>query len=230
MSIADNLKRIEERISLSAEKSGRKREDITLCAVTKKVDSSACLELMSLGAKNLAENRVQSLLEKYETIGNNVDWHLIGHLQTNKVKYIAPFVKLIHSVDSIHLLKEIDLKAKANDRVIDCLVEVNVSGEESKFGIKPDECESFIEKASEFKNVCLKGLMTIAPRQEKKGDNSKYFYELNKMFLDLKDKSYENTDFKYLSMGMSLDFEEAILEGANIVRIGTALFEGYETK
>ena len=224
MSIADNLKRIEEKITYSAEKSGRKREDITLCAVTKKVTSAEAEEILSLGVKNLAENRVQSLCEKYDVIKDRADWHLIGHLQTNKVKYIADKAELIHSVESIRLLEEINLRAKKADRVQNILLEVNVSGEESKFGVRPDEVWAYLEKMAEFENVSLKGLMTIAPIPEKKGDNRKYFYELNKLFVDIKEKKYDNVSMEFLSMGMSLDFEDAILEGANIVRIGTALF------
>ncbi len=230
MSISENLKKIEEKIAQSAQKSGRSREDITLCAVTKKVDVPACFELLSSGVKNLAENRVQSLCEKYETVKDEADWHLIGHLQTNKVKYIIDKVKLIHSVDSLHLLKEIDLRAKKAERILDVLLEVNVSGEESKFGISPDEVDSFAESFSQRDSVRLKGLMTIAPVSQKKGDNRKYFYELNKLFVDIGQKKYDNVSMEYLSMGMSLDYEDAILEGANIVRIGTALFEGYEIK
>lgn len=230
MAISDNLKGIDEKIAEAAQKSGRKRDDITLCAVTKKVDVLACRELLKLGVRNLAENRVQSLLEKHEVIENSARWHLIGHLQTNKVKYIADKVSLIHSVDSLHLLKEIDLRAKNAGRVLDFLLEVNVSGEESKFGISPLEAEHFCEKMHEYENVRLKGLMTIAPIPEKKGDNRKYFYELNKLFIDIGQKKYDNVSMELLSMGMSLDFEDAILEGANLVRIGTALFTGYEQK
>ena len=224
MAICDNLKRIQEKIDNAAQKSGRKSEDITLCAVTKKVDSASACEILSLGVKNLAENRVQSLCEKYDVIKDNADWHLIGHLQTNKVKYIADKVKLIHSVESIRLLEEINLRAKKANKIQDILLEVNVSGEESKFGIKIDEVQGYLEKMADYENVSLKGLMTIAPIQQKKGDNRKYFYELNKLFIDIGQKKYDNVSMEFLSMGMSLDFEEAILEGANIVRIGTALF------
>ncbi|MBP3337655.1 MAG: YggS family pyridoxal phosphate-dependent enzyme [Clostridia bacterium] len=224
MAISDNLKRIEEKIELCAQKSGRKREDITLCAVTKKVTEKEAIETLSLGVKNLAENRVQSLCEKYDVLKDAADWHLIGHLQTNKVKYIADKVKLIHSVESIKLLDEINLRAKKADRILDVLLEVNVSGEESKFGIRPDEIWEYLEKMAEYENVRLKGLMTIAPIPQKQGDNRKYFYELNKLFIDIKEKKYDNVSMEFLSMGMSLDFEDAILEGANIVRIGTALF------
>jgi len=224
MAISDNLKRIEEKIELCAQKSGRKREDITLCAVTKKVTEKEAIEILSLGVKNLAENRVQSLCEKYDVLKDAADWHLIGHLQTNKVKYIADKVKLIHSVESIKLLDEINLRAKKADRILDVLLEVNVSGEESKFGIRPDEIWGYLEKMAEYENVRLKGLMTIAPIPQKQGDNRKYFYELNKLFIDIKEKKYDNVSMEFLSMGMSLDFEDAILEGANIVRIGTALF------
>lgn len=224
MSVSDNLKRIEEKINNAAIRSNRKREDITLCAVTKKVDAEKAEEILKLGVCNLAENRVQALCQKYEAIKSGAVWHLIGHLQTNKVKYIADKVSLIHSVDSFKLLDEIDLRAKANGKVLNVLLEVNVSGEESKFGIKPDFAHEFAARLGDYENVRLKGLMTIAPIPEKKGDNRKYFYELNKLFVDIGQKKYDNVSMEYLSMGMSMDFEDAIIEGANIVRIGTALF------
>ena len=224
MSISENLKRIEEKIAAAAEKSGRKRDAVTLCAVTKKVDTSAAEELLSLGVRNLAENRVQVLCEKYEDIQNRAIWHLIGHLQTNKVKYIIDKVSLIHSVESVKLLEEINLKAKAKNKVMDVLLEVNVSGEESKFGIKPHLAHEFAAQMEKYENVRLKGLMTIAPVPEKAGDNRKYFYELNKLFVDIGQKKYDNVSMEHLSMGMSLDFEDAVAEGATLVRIGTSLF------
>lgn len=225
MSISDNLRKIEENIALYAEKSGRTKEDIILCAVTKTVGVPECRELLSYRVQHLAENRVQMLCQKYEEIADGATWHLIGHLQTNKVKYIIDKVKLIHSVDSLRLLEEINARAKSIGKKQDVLLEVNISGEESKFGIKPSFAESFLDKFEDFQNVHLKGLMTIAPRPEKKGDNRKYFYELNKLFHKIKEEQYKNVSMEYLSMGMSLDYEDALLEGANIVRIGTALFE-----
>lgn len=225
MSISENLKRIDEKISAAALKAGRKREDVTLVAVTKKVGVPEAEELLRLGETHFGENRVQSLCEKYEAIGARADWQLIGHLQTNKVKYIIDKVSLIHSVDSVRLLEEINLRAAAAGRVADVLLEVNVSGEESKFGITPGEADGFAARFCEYESVHLKGLMTIAPLPEGRGANRKYFSALHRLYDDIAAKGYENVSMELLSMGMSRDFEDAISEGASLVRIGTALFE-----
>jgi len=180
--------------------------------------------VMDAGVLTLGENRVQSLLDKYEVLGDKPCWHLIGHLQTNKVKYIADKVSLIHSVESLKLAEEIDKKFRDAKRIAEILVQVNVSGEESKFGITPCDTFTLIEEISRLQNVKVKGLMTMAPLIATPDECRRYFHDLKKLSLDIKDKKYQNVDMQHLSMGMSGDYKEAILEGATIVRVGSALF------
>jgi len=222
--IADNLYKIKEKIEKAAISSGRKADDITLVAVTKTVGVEECKTLLSLGHNIFGENRVQALNEKYEVIKDDAIWHLIGHLQTNKVKYIMDKVTLIHSVDSIHLAQEIDRLAEKKGMVKDILLQVNVSGEESKFGMEKEDLFPTLETASGLKNIRVRGLMTIPPVSPAPGANRKYFAELYRLFEELKNQSGSNIFADYLSMGMSDDFEDAILEGANIVRVGRALY------
>lgn len=222
--IRENIKRVRDEICETAIKCGRNPDDITLCAVTKTVDAAAAQEVLDSGVTVLGENRVQALLEKYEVLADKPEWHLIGHLQTNKVKYIADKISLIHSVESFRLAEEIDKKAKQADKIQDILIEVNVSGEASKFGIRPEETEKLLEQISGFGNICVRGLMTIAPLPEKEGENRKYFSKLRELFVDIQSKKYDNSNMDILSMGMSRDFKDAIKEGATIVRVGTALF------
>ena len=223
--ISDNVKRVFEKMEKAATLSGRSLDDITLVGVTKTVTATEAKELMDAGVKNLGENRVQSLLDKYDVLGNEPVWHLIGHLQTNKVKYIADKVSMIHSVDSLRLAEEIDRQFEKAERCADILVQVNVSGEESKYGITPDETFRFIESISEFKNLSVKGLMTMAPLLANPDECRKIFYDLHKLAVDIDRKKYDNICMEHLSMGMSGDFYEAILEGATIIRVGSALFQ-----
>lgn len=225
-----NLEKVQERIKAAAENAGRKFEDITIIAVTKTIEPEKIVKIIDCGMKDLGENRVQELCEKYDIIKKECNWHLIGHLQTNKVKYIIEKVALIHSVDSIELAKEIQLRASKINRVIEILVQVNVSGEESKFGIQPQEVRDFIKTISSFPNVKIKGLMTIAPNTDEKDCIRVVFRNLNKIFIDIKQENIDNIDMEILSMGMSNDFEIAIEEGANIVRIGSAIFGGRPQK
>lgn len=222
--IKDNVKRVLENISNSAIKSGRKPEDITLVAVTKTVTAKEAQEVLDAGVDTLGENRVQSLLDKYDVLGDKPIWHLIGHLQTNKVKYISDKVSLIHSVESLKLAQEIDRKFKEAGKIAEILVQVNVSGEESKFGITP--CDSFdlIEEISKLDNVKVRGLMTMAPLIATPDECRKYFSDLKELSQKIADRKIENVDMSKLSMGMSGDYQEAILEGATIVRVGSALF------
>ena len=168
---------------------------------------------------------MQSLLDKYETLKDEPAWHLIGHLQTNKVKYIADKVSMIHSVDSLKLAEEIDRRFQMAGRTANILVQVNVSGEESKFGIQPEDAFPLMESLSQLKNIQVCGLMTMAPKTDHPDDCRKFFYGLHKLSVDIRDKKYDNINMGQLSMGMSGDFREAILEGATIVRIGSALFQ-----
>lgn len=222
--IKDNVKRVLEDIAETAVKSGRNPEDVTLVAVTKTVTAKEAQEVMDAGVLTLGENRVQSLLEKYEILKDKPQWHLIGHLQTNKVKYIADKVSLIHSVDSFKLAAEIDRKFKELNKTAEILMQVNVSGEESKFGISPDESLTLLEEILNLSNVKVKGLMTMAPLVATPDECRKYFAELKKLSQNIADRKYENVSMQHLSMGMSGDFREAIMEGATIVRVGSALF------
>ena len=222
--IKDNVKRVLDNIAETAIKSGRNPLDVTLVAVTKTVTAEKAREVMDAGIVTLGENRVQSLLEKYEILKDEPCWHLIGHLQTNKVKYIADKVSLIHSVESLKLAEEIDRKFKEHKRIAEVLIQVNVSGEESKFGITPYDTFALIEEISKLENVRVKGLMTMAPLSATPDECRRYFHDLKKLSCDIADKKIDGVDMKHLSMGMSGDYKEAILEGATIVRVGSALF------
>lgn len=222
--IKNNLDDIYSRIKVAAEKSGRKADDIKLIAVTKTIDVDRIKNVYEYGIFDMGENRVQELLEKYDKLDQSCRWHLIGHLQTNKVKYIIDKVQLIHSVDSLELAKEIDLRAGKLNKKVDILLQVNVSGEESKFGISPDQVQEYVEKISRFTNISLRGMMTIAPYAHNSEDIRPIFKKLYNIYIDIKKEKIDNVSMDYLSMGMSNDFELAIEEGANIVRIGTSIF------
>ena len=222
--IKDNVKRVLDNIAETAVKSGRNPSDITLVAVTKTVTAKEAKEVMDAGVLTLGENRVQSLLEKYEILKDEPCWHLIGHLQTNKVKYIADKVSMIHSVESLKLAEEINRKFAEYGRCADILLQVNVSGEESKFGITPAESFALTEQVSQLENVRIKGLMTMAPLTATPDECRKYFYQLKKLSCEIADRKYQSVEMKHLSMGMSGDYREAIMEGATIVRVGSALF------
>lgn len=223
MSIKENLDLINEKIKDAAEKSGRKREDVLLLAVSKTVDVPRIKEAVNLGLVDLGENKPQEINWKYYEI-KNVKWHQIGHLQTNKVKYIIDKVCLIHSVDSLKLAEEISKRAKSKNITMDILVEINIAGEEAKSGVPLDEAEALAVEISKLDNVIVKGLMTVAPFVENPEDNREYFKQMRNLFVDIRNKNYNNIDMKYLSMGMTNDYEIAVEEGANIVRIGTGLF------
>lgn len=222
--IDQNIENIIENMNNAAKKSGRSLEEITLVAVTKTIDVERMKYIYQRGFYNFGENRVQELTEKFSHFDNKVNWHLIGHLQRNKVKYIIDKVKLIHSVDSIRLLKEIDLQAKKISRQIPVLVQVNVAEEESKFGIKTEEVKDFMKEATNYDNVVVKGLMTIAPHEKNVEKVRPFFMELKEVYDKIKKKENHNIKMKYLSMGMTNDYVVAIEEGANIVRIGTGIF------
>ncbi|MDF2986578.1 MAG: alanine racemase domain protein [Eubacterium sp.] len=222
--IKNNLDNIFDKVRAAAEKSGRTAEDIKVIAVTKTVEVDRIKNVYEYGLRDMGENRVQELTDKYDKLPEDCKWHLIGHLQTNKVKYIIDKVAMIHSVDSVELAKEINLRAEKHGRIIDILLQVNVSGEETKFGISPDEVYDFIGKISQMKNLCLKGLMTIAPFTHDPQEIRPVFKNLYNIYIDIKHKRIDNVNMDYLSMGMSNDFEVAIEEGANVVRIGTSIF------
>ncbi len=222
--IQQNIIDIEQRIAAAAQKSGRKREDILLLAVSKTIDVPRIKQAVDCGLKELGENRVQEILEKYDAMGEDVYWHLIGHLQTNKVKYIINKVKMIHSVESIKLAEEIDKRAKQSNVIMDILVEVNIADEQSKFGVTPKETLSFIKNIAFLDNIRIKGLMTVAPFVDNPEENRDCFRRMRQLLVDINAEKIDNVNMNVLSMGMSNDFEVAIEEGATIVRVGTNIF------
>ena len=222
--IKQNIAEIEQKIEEAAKKSGRKREGILLLAVSKTIDVPHIKQAVNCGLTELGENRVQEILEKYEPMGENVSWHLIGHLQTNKVKYIIDKVKMIHSVDSMKLAEEISRRAKQANVIMDILVEVNMAGEESKFGVSPEETLSLVQNIALLDNICIKGLMTVAPFVDNPEENRDCFRRMKQLLVDINEEKIDNVHMNVLSMGMSNDFEVAIEEGATIVRVGTSIF------
>ncbi|RBP39192.1 YggS family pyridoxal phosphate-dependent enzyme [Garciella nitratireducens] len=222
--IDENIKNIIQNIDKAAKKSGRSLEDITLIAVSKTVDVESMKYIYQKGFNNFGENRVQELTKKFTQFDDKVNWHFIGHLQRNKVKYIVDKVKLIHSVDSIRLLKEINLQAKKIGRQIPVLVQVNVAKEESKFGIKTNEIKDFMREAVNYSNIIIKGFMMIAPYEEDPEKVRPFFMELREIYDKIKKKERHNIKMQYLSMGMTNDYTVAIEEGSNMIRIGTGIF------
>jgi len=222
--IAQNIKEIKQRVSDAAQRSNRKQEDINIIAVTKTVSPERIEKAIDEGLNKLGENRVQELCEKYDIINRDCKWDIIGHLQTNKVKYIIDKVNMIHSVDSLDLIEELQKKSEKVGRVLDILLQVNVAEEKSKFGLHLDEVTEYVNRARKYDALRVKGLMTIAPFVQNPEEIRGVFRQLYKKFIDIREKNNDNIDMKYLSMGMSNDFEVAIEEGANIVRIGTAIF------
>lgn len=225
MAIKDNVAEIKEQIRVSAEKSGRKEEDILLLAVTKLHEPYEIEEVVDSGLVDFGENKVQELLSKYDKIKGPVRWHLIGHLQRNKVKDIIDKVYMIHSVDSMRLAKEINKRAEQKGLTVNILIQVNAAEDEAKFGVKIEETAPLIDDIVEnCPNIRIRGLMCIAPFYEDPNDARPCFKEMKKLYDSYKDDSREAVDFKYLSMGMSGDFPVAIEEGSNTVRVGTAIF------
>ncbi len=222
--IKNNLAVIKERINAAAARSGRDPAEIKLIGVTKTVDPDRIRAAYECGISDFGENRVQELNKKADILDVNCIWHLIGHLQTNKVKYIIDKVGLIHSLDSIELAREINRRAEKAGRIVEVLVQVNVAGEETKFGIRPDETSCFIREVSRLGNIRVKGLMTIAPFCDDPEEVRWVFAGLGKLRIDISRENIDNVDMTCLSMGMSNDFEVAIEEGATMVRLGTALF------
>jgi len=223
VNIKERLDEVRERINAAAKESGRSGDDIKLVGVTKTHEPEIMNEAIQYGITDIGENKPQEIVRKYPDI-LPVNWHLIGHLQTNKVKYIIDKVCLIHSVDSIKLMDEIERQAKKHNKIMEILIQINISGEESKFGIKPEELDSMLYHAGECEMIRVMGLMTIAPKPGICTSNRLHFSNIYKIYLDKLNKKYDNVYMRYLSMGMSGDYEEAIREGANIVRIGNAIF------
>lgn len=223
--IRENIESIRKRIADVAKRAGRDADDIKLIAVTKTVDVDKVEEAIAAGALDAGENKPQELARKYEVLGDKIRWHQIGSLQTNKVKYIIDKVCMIHSLDREGLAEEIDKRANKIGRVIDCLVQVNISGEESKHGMSREEVEPFVRLVAEkYPNIKIKGLMTMAPFDAERDEIRKVFRDLKELSDEINNMNIGNVEMKELSMGMTNDFEIAVEEGATMVRVGTAIF------
>ncbi len=220
-----NYKAIENNINEAAVKSGRKREDIIFLAATKTVEPKVINHAVSCGLKYIGENKVQELLSKYDEYDlENCDLQFIGHLQTNKVRQIVDKVSLIQSVDSVKLAGEIARQAKLRNKIMDILVEVNIGKEANKSGVLPEQLDELLCSIKDIDGISVKGLMAIPPICDDKSLICKYFENMHRLFIDISAKKLDNISMDYLSMGMSDDYCEAIMFGANMVRVGSALF------
>lgn len=222
--IAENLQQVRNNIIKACEAVGRNPEEVTLVAVSKTKPVEFLQEAYDADARVFGENKVQEILDKYDQLPSDIQWHMIGHLQRNKVKYIVDKVAMIHSVDSIRLAETIEQEAAKHDVRVPVLVEVNVAEEESKFGLKTEEVLPFIQDAAKFPHLEIRGLMTIAPYVENPEENREIFRQLKKLSVDIADKNINNITMSVLSMGMTGDYEVAVQEGATMVRVGTGIF------
>lgn len=222
--LKENLENVEEKIQEACRRSGRNREDITLIAVSKTKPIETLQHAYDLGVRVFGENKVQELSEKYDALPDDIHWHMIGHLQRNKIKYIIGKTELIHSVDSFRLAEAIEKEAAKRNLTADVLMEVNIAQEESKFGLLPEEVDEFIEKVQKLPHLQVKGLMTIAPFVENPEENREVFAQLKKLSVDIATKNAHNITMSILSMGMTNDYQIAIEEGATMIRVGTGIF------
>ncbi len=222
--LTENYDLVYQNVVDAAKKAGRNPDEVTLIAVSKTKPVSMLQEIYDHGCRHFGENKVQELVEKYEVLPKDIKWHMIGHLQRNKVKYIVDKVFLIHSVDSVRLAEEIDKQAAKKQVICNILVEVNVANEATKFGLMVDEVVSMVEEISKFPNIRIKGLMTIAPYVVDSEENRSIFHNLKQLSVDIMQKNIDNVTMDVLSMGMTGDYEVATEEGATLVRVGTGIF------
>lgn len=222
--LKDNLAKVEKNIEEACKKAGRERSEVTLIAVSKTKPVSMLQEIYDENIRHFGENKVQELCNKIEQLPEDISWHMIGHLQRNKVKYIVGKVALIHSVDTYRLAEEINIQAKKKNVIVPILVEVNIAAEESKFGISKEDSILLVEDISHLENVRIKGLMTIAPYVKNPEDNRQYFQKIKQLSVDITNKNIDNVSMEILSMGMTGDYMVAIEEGATMVRVGTGIF------
>lgn len=222
--LQQNIRQLSQRIEAAAVRSGRSAEDVHLIAVSKTIDVQTAAMAADLGLKDFGENRVQALKAKADAIPE-VRWHMIGRLQTNKVKDVVGRTVLIHSLDRWRLAEELNKRAAFVDSEVPALLQVNIAGEEQKAGLKPEEVKSFLESVGQLENLRIYGLMTMAPFTDKPEETRPVFSQLRKLRETLRARDFANVDLRYLSMGMSSDFEIAIEEGADLIRVGTALFK-----
>lgn len=222
--LSDNLHEVQENIRKACERSGRNPEDVTLIAVSKTKPVSDIEQIYAAGIREFGENKVQEMNDKQKVLPDDINWHMIGHLQRNKVKYIVDNVAMIHSVDSVRLAEEISKEAVKKNVSVDILVEVNVAKEESKFGLYTEDVLQFVEQISKLPGINVKGLMTSAPFVDNPEDNRQYFKKLKDLSVDINAKNIDNVHMDFLSMGMTNDYVVAVEEGATHVRVGTAIF------
>ena len=222
--LCENLKKVEDNIAAACQKAGRDRSEVTLIAVSKTKPVDMLQTVYDQNIREFGENKVQEMCEKMEILPKDIHWHMIGHLQTNKVKYIIDKVELIHSVDSLHLAKQIEKEAVKKGVDAQILVQVNIAQEDTKFGIDGPEVMSLVEEISKFPHIHIRGLMTSAPFVANPEENRCYFKKLHKLFVDIREKNIDNVSMDILSMGMTNDYEVAIEEGATMVRVGTGIF------
>lgn len=222
--LKENLANVEKNIEQACKNAGRSRDEVTLIAVSKTKPVEMLQEIYDENIGDFGENKVQELCSKMEQLPSDIRWHMIGHLQRNKVKYIVGKVELIHSVDTYRLAEEINIQAKKQNVIVPILVEVNIAHEESKFGISAEDAILLVEEISKLENIRIKGLMTIAPYVENPEDNRLYFRKIKQLSVDITNKNIDNVFMEILSMGMTGDYMVAIEEGATMVRVGTGIF------
>lgn len=222
--IKTQLEEVRERIEAACLRAGRSSSEVTLIAVSKTKPVSMLKEAYDCGARAFGENRVQELISKKPELPEDIRWHMIGHLQRNKVKYIIDKVALIHSVDSLRLAEEISKEAQKKGKVMPILIEVNIAHEDSKFGVSPGDCEQLIRQISLLPGVQIRGLMTVAPFVENGEENREYFKAMKQLYVDIMTKNIDNVYMDILSMGMTGDYQVAVEEGADYVRVGTGIF------
>lgn len=222
--LKENLANVEKNIEQACKNAGRNRNEVTLIAVSKTKPVEMLQEIYDENIRDFGENKVQELCSKMEQLPSDIRWHMIGHLQRNKVKYIVGKVELIHSVDTYRLAEEINIQAKKQNLIVPILVEVNIAHEESKFGISAEDAILLVEEISRLENIRIKGLMTIAPYVENPEDNRLYFRKIKQLSVDITNKNIDNVSMEILSMGMTGDYMVAIEEGATMVRVGTGIF------
>lgn len=222
--LKENLANVEKNIEQACKNAGRSRDEVTLIAVSKTKPVEMLQEIYDENIRDFGENKVQELCSKMEQLPSDIRWHMIGHLQRNKVKYLIGKVVLIHSVDSLRLAEQIEHEAAKADIVMPVLIEVNVAEEESKFGTTSEAAMQLVEAVSKMPHIKIRGLMTIAPFTDNPEDNRIYFRKLKQLSVDIKSKNIDNVDMDELSMGMTGDYEVAIEEGATMVRVGTGIF------
>mgnify|MGYP004631234989 FL=1 len=222
--LKENLANVEKNIEQACKNAGRSRDEVTLIAVSKTKPVEMLQEIYDENIRDFGENKVQELCSKMEQLPSDIRWHMIGHLQRNKVKYIVGKVELIHSVDTYRLAEEINIQAKKQNVIVPILVEVNIAHEASKFGISAEDAILLVEEISKLENICIKGLMTIAPYVENPEDNRLYFRKIKQLSVDITNKNIDNVSMEILSMGMTGDYMVAIEEGATMVRVGTGIF------